>query len=445
MKDFPDVRAKLGRLKHRGLAFLRKVFDTRKAVAAREAVIDQTHAVSLIDRLPNELLIQIFLLIRDERQILASVSSRLRAVVIGTPRIWSEIDVGRYYGGTRWLELHLERSRQVPLTISLYDDHPELDVALLHANRWRTLRILRCTRWSLSKISDVNLPSLQYLSIGIPASGDLLLMVHSCAPVLKCLEHGEGHVSLPRTLFRKFITESLEELSLTGATSSWESQQTSMHFPSLQRLALCNSNPMSFLEAILAPKLTYFSFVWECGAETCTRTYNEPLDELRSKFDNVTHLTLTLSPSQLAVGHVPFSLFKNLCRVFHGTRLADIHADYIPALFTPSQMVENPNDRCAIDDLTCLESLHIRSFPHSPPESFEHLKEWLMKRRNLGQRKLHFKLTHVYGVNDPVTLDPPFMLRQTFEELCASVELDRVSQLSRTPLLPTHCCEFTDL
>lgn len=67
-----------------------ELLGVRKAVAVQKIVTDdliKASAVTHIDCLPNELLVQIILLIKYERESLASVSCSWRAVVIDTPSI----------------------------------------------------------------------------------------------------------------------------------------------------------------------------------------------------------------------------------------------------------------------------------------------------------------------------------------------------------------------
>ncbi|KAI6116407.1 hypothetical protein F5141DRAFT_1213011 [Pisolithus sp. B1] len=142
MKELSDARAELARLQRRELELLQNLLDVHKAVAAQKVVIDElikASAVPPINRLPNELLAQTFLLIRDQKQSLGSVSRRWRVVIMDTPTIWSEICFSDYYSRPSLLKLHLDRSRQVPLTISLHYNQTELlEVVLPHVNRIHT-------------------------------------------------------------------------------------------------------------------------------------------------------------------------------------------------------------------------------------------------------------------------------------------------------------------
>ncbi|KAI6000322.1 hypothetical protein F5J12DRAFT_255389 [Pisolithus orientalis] len=136
MKGLSDVRAELVRLQSSELELLQELLDARKAIAPQKVVIDElirTSTVPPIDRLPNELLAQIFLLLGHTLENLARVSRRWRAVIVDTPSIWSEIWLENYITSTL-LKLHLERSRQAPLTIFLRVYDPELlDVVAAHA------------------------------------------------------------------------------------------------------------------------------------------------------------------------------------------------------------------------------------------------------------------------------------------------------------------------
>ncbi|KAI6148831.1 hypothetical protein BKA82DRAFT_8036 [Pisolithus tinctorius] len=73
MQTLSDARAELVRLQRRELELVQELLNVRKAVAAQKVVIDQlveSNVVPYIDRLPNELLAQmfIFLLSGDQRR-----------------------------------------------------------------------------------------------------------------------------------------------------------------------------------------------------------------------------------------------------------------------------------------------------------------------------------------------------------------------------------------
>ncbi|KIO08695.1 hypothetical protein M404DRAFT_323073 [Pisolithus tinctorius Marx 270] len=432
MKTLSDARAELARLQRRELELVQELLNVRKAVAAQKVVINE--------------LIEIFLLIGDrqkrewevgcywnhdrrhrweeDRLALATVSRRWRALILGIPGVWSEVCLG-YYLRPTLLKLRLERSRQAPLTISLGCKYgpPRLEVVLPHANRFHTLRICATddAKAFLGKIAGIRLPSLRYLVISADWSADDLLTIRSWAPSLKHLELRRWKVPSHMALSQFIAAESLEELSLVDVTTSDYGEFHSMHFPLLRRLALDIPLPMSFLDAIVAPKLTSFYFT---GQYCATPPYGTSIGDV-SKFNNVSHLSFVASPYEKTVSKNALDMSERLCRIFHGIRYATIHVDYVSALFSPS----NPwqSNQCLIDHCwKFLESLEIRDFTLSSIELLECLMAWLTWRENSGQPKLHLKLLHKPHANGLVTLDTSHTLYQTLRECCASLELDRV-------------------
>lgn len=78
--------------------------------ATQDVIIDKlirTRMEPSIDHVSNELLAQVFLFNKGERQILAGVSRRRRAVIMDTPRIWSETHRNHCYLCPRLLKFHL--------------------------------------------------------------------------------------------------------------------------------------------------------------------------------------------------------------------------------------------------------------------------------------------------------------------------------------------------
>ncbi|KAI6116400.1 hypothetical protein F5141DRAFT_1267780 [Pisolithus sp. B1] len=332
MKELFDARAELAHLQRREWELVKELLDVHKAVTAQKLVIDELIKASTIphvNRLPNELLAQLFLLLSHERESLASVSRRWRVVIMDTPSIWSEINLRHYEGRPRLLKLHLERSRQIPLTVSLHDDQPELDVTLLHVSRIRALRIFGGAPDILSRFASLTLPALEFLLVDLNSEFvDLLLSLYSRTPALKCLQlHGlyepllltdpaAGHLnsSTPRNMYP---VESLTELSLRGAIDDWRLTPNSIHFPVLESLALRINYPVSFLEAIVAPKLERFEFSRSFKILPIYSAFNGPT----SKFDNVRHFICSASPRPEMVwqgGHA----FYGLVHEAKGLRLA---------------------------------------------------------------------------------------------------------------------------
>ncbi|KAI5985467.1 hypothetical protein EDD15DRAFT_1631037 [Pisolithus albus] len=423
MGSLSGARAELAHLQRRELQLLQELSDVRKALAAQRVALDElveASAVPYIDRLPNELLAEIFLLIKDDRRSLVSVSRRWRTVVFDTGRMWSEFDL--LYNFPTMQKLYLERSRQAPLTLTIDYVEPDLDAFLPHANRWHTLHVLGSTGMTLDIISEIILPSLRHLVIhGDGFSLDEMLTMRSWAPALKHLELIHWEPPSPRWPLCQIIpAESLEELSITSY-DDWKLEKDSVHLPSLRRLTLDLRDPIPFLEAIVAPQLASFCF---------TPGYEGPISKTfagtRMKFNNVSHLTL--SPGR-GVDEQTLGLFRLLCQVFCGIRHADILVDYVQTLFSYS-------GQGAIDHWTCIERLEIQNIILGSSQPFQYLTNWFEKRMRFGQRKLHLKLKGKPAWDKLVTLNTSDTLFQRLQECCASVVLDGIP-LSPQFFLPT--------
>ncbi|KAI6116398.1 hypothetical protein F5141DRAFT_1213002 [Pisolithus sp. B1] len=435
MKDLFDARAELSRLQSRESGLLQELLNIRKAVEAQKAVIEElvrARAIPCIDRLPDELLAQIFLLNRFERESLASVSRRWRAVIMDTPSFWSEIRLELYEECPRLLKLHLERSRQAPLTVSLYYDQPELDVVLLHVNRIRVLRILSSTPDLLDRLASLTFPALEELVDLEFDPANLLLPMYSGAPVLKCLQLERLDESFStRSLTTRYLdNNSLTRLSLKGI-SSLQVPRDSIHLPALEFLALRINHPISFLEAIVMPKLKHFEFyngnpIYEafCGST--------------SKFDNVDYLVFAPPVTEPLCQGLLF-LTTEICRIFRGVRHASIHTRYLFPFFNDFRRLNHPDHHPSpIRSWTHLESLEIQGFTSIQAQCLDSFMDWLIKRRNVGQQRLHLKLLGEDTSSDcPVIANAP----QTLQDYCTSVELYRIRVLECiSPRLQVHCC-----
>lgn len=435
MKELFDARAKLARLKRRELELVEEFLDVHKAVAAQKLVIDELIKASTIphiNRLPSELLAQIFLLIGSEREKLVHVSRRWRAVVFDTPSIWNEIILGCYEGRPGLLKLHLERSRQTPLTVTLdSDQQPELDVVLLHASRIRFLLIFGGAQHIIDRLASFTFPALEFLLVyPLAHSAYSLLSLYSRTPALKCLQlhgsydhplpsgpaAGQLSTSAPRTTCLSNIpVQSLIHLSLEGPMDSWRLPPDSIHFPVLESLKLRTDYPMSLLEAIVAPKLEQFEFSRAFDMLPVYKAFDGPT----SKFNNVRHIVFAASPSRDVARHGAFDLAQEFCYVFPGVRHAKIHMQYLRPLFYPCQTVGHPH--IPVDNWTRLESLEIQDLDVN--EVGVYFVSWFRMRKDLG---LHLKLTserHTanHSFVAPGASEPG--LYQTFQECCASVEL----------------------
>ncbi|KAI5998194.1 hypothetical protein EDD15DRAFT_2528469 [Pisolithus albus] len=412
MGSLSAARAELAHLQHRELQLLQELSDVRKALAAQKAVLDglvKASAVPYIDRLPNELLAEIFLLLIDEGRWLVGVSRRWRAVIYDTGKMWGKVDLE--YDSPTMQKLYLERSREAPLTLTIRSLQPKLDVFLPHANRWHTLSVFSSTEVTLSIISQIILPSLRRLVLfGKGLSLHDVPTMRSWAPALKHLELVNWKLPLPfKPLCQIVPAESLEELSIAGC-HDWKLEKDSMHLPSLRRLSLKIWDPIPFLEAIVAPELTSFCFAPRDVKGSISNTFAGN----KTKFKNVSHLTLSRGrqvDEQTLVG-----LFKLLCQVFCGIRHAHFRVNYVETLFPLW-------DKGAIDHCTCIESLEIQDIVLDSSEPFEILIHWFEKRMRFGQRKLHLKLTGDPVMGKLVTLNTSHTVFQRLQECCASVAL----------------------
>ncbi|KAI5989588.1 hypothetical protein EDD15DRAFT_2370653 [Pisolithus albus] len=398
-----DARAKLARLKRRESELVEELLDVHKAVVAQKLVIDElikASAIPPINRLPNELLAQIFLLIRHEREKLACVSRPWRDVIFDTPSIWNDI----------------------------INQQPELDIILPHVNRIHDLRIFGDAQRIIDRLASFTFPALEFLLVDVHAqSANSLLSLYSRAPTLKCLRLRElyhhpfhagpppGHLSTstPHDRYLSNIPfQSLTHLSLEGAMDSRRLPRDSIHFPVLESLELRTKYPMSFLEAIVAPKLQEFESSRTLHIIPEYKEFDGPL----SKFDNVRHIVFAVSPG---VPYDAFDLAQEFCYVFPGVRHAKIHMQYLHPLFSTCETVGHPHT--PIDNWTRLETLEIQDFDVNKVD--EDFVNWFRKRNALG---FHLKLVceHRTSNHNFVALDTsepgPY---QTFQECCASVEL----------------------
>ncbi|KAI5989579.1 hypothetical protein EDD15DRAFT_1308174 [Pisolithus albus] len=445
MAELSDARAELARLKCRELELLQDLLDVRKALAAQTVMIDElvkASAIPPISRLPNELLARIFLLIGDARESLASVSRRWRAVIMDTPSIWSEIWLDQYRSRPTLLKLHLDRSRQAPLTITIYYNQTELEVILPHANRIRTLGIFGSASDVVAVFASVAFPSLEDLLVDLElGSVDPLLSMYSRCPALKCLTlwglnkpflatsltAGFPGNSIPHCMSRNFPAESLTTLLLLGITESGDFPLGSIHFPILESLTLQINDPMSFLEAIVAPKLRRFEYSMGYGLNYICRAFNGPT----SKFDSVFHISFT--PSRLKTfSQDAFDLAKGLCQVFRRVRHASIHMAYFLVL-SHWGLVYRSDHHLPIDNWTCLECLEILGFSFNQADCRKFFVEWFTKRRNSEQRRLHLKLVSDDSASDFLAIRETSNAYQVLQRCCASVEL------YRTPASPGTC------
>ena len=149
-----------------------------------------------VDFLPPEILALIFLAARPRRRsrynipfevLLSHVSTRWRAVALGTPSLWVNIDIYSFRS-LQCTSSYLERSNPCPITVRIdiwdsdrihtCDPALTLDVinlAIQHAARWRCLLLFtyhwRTAENVLSHLSNVTAPLLRRLRIAVCVEG----------------------------------------------------------------------------------------------------------------------------------------------------------------------------------------------------------------------------------------------------------------------------------
>ncbi|KAI6108592.1 hypothetical protein EDD16DRAFT_69370 [Pisolithus croceorrhizus] len=214
--------------------------------------------------------------------------------------------------------------------------------------------------------------------------------MYSRAPALKCLQlDGLDESSSAASLTTDYLSSnSLTRLSLVG-TASWRIPRDSIHFPVLESLALGINGPISFLEAIVVPKLKHFDF---------SEGYNErpvcgTFCGLTSKFDNVHHLVFS-PPITESLSQKALDLAMDIFQVFRGVCHTNIHIKYLFPFFYAFRMMDRPDHHPSpIGNWTHLESLEIQGITSIEAGSSDSFMDWLMKRRNFWATEIAFE-TH---------------------------------------------------
>ncbi|KIK66072.1 hypothetical protein GYMLUDRAFT_957049 [Collybiopsis luxurians FD-317 M1] len=171
-RDFEDYAQQISSLESQ-LAFLR---SQQKRLQSCKTTLSSL--LSPIHYLPNEILLQIFLL-HTRRDILyavlpsalsiASVCSRWRKLAISCADIWSSFDVGFFALEETdpqleaRLDMFLERSRDRPLDLHIMYPKPEhilFPKLVKHSNRWRHLTL----EGEIDLDLQISLPSLETLT-----------------------------------------------------------------------------------------------------------------------------------------------------------------------------------------------------------------------------------------------------------------------------------------
>ena len=424
--------AELDELEKQERYLVERLSEIRKAIKAQRLKIDDLGPPT-INRLPTELLSQIFALCIPDPKFpekplhrIVGVSRRWRDVVWNNPCFWTSIKV-RPFQGKNVLEKQLKRSRKALLDIWIEDwDHYELyeecfgfhallNAIVLHVNRWRSLtisdgmapefvesiftklnhlRIPFLSSFSFDACDDFDgpyphypnflsptrTPTLQHLTL----RPSLQLDTFMALPTLKTLYLAFAQTDdLPSVTSKLTPAQSLTSLVLDGDNTGWSLKRNDLHFPLLEELTLYLDSPMSFLEAIVAPKLRYVR---------CWIRDPVEFNTIEGKFRDVYDLSLTFCYSANDQDA------ESLCRAFPGVRRVCLSAgdtSFLAAGVHGSGVLER---RPPIDQWLNLETVTFNGFYRRWLEHRElddPIVKWLRGRQESGLSRLRVRLHQI--------------------------------------------------
>ena len=171
--ELAETRVELARLEEQEQELVQKLCHVRAAIQVQRTKLAM-ELPAPIDRLPNELLMQIFKLSVHESGLeLAGVSRRWRDVILHCPGLWITIIVEERMSLLK-LKTHVARSSESLLDIEIQlrkepSLNTVLDVLIPCAHRWRSL-VIHCFNDDLLKnmlttTKCTTYPSLTHLSI----------------------------------------------------------------------------------------------------------------------------------------------------------------------------------------------------------------------------------------------------------------------------------------
>ena len=428
--------AKLDQLEAQERYLVERLSQIHKEIKAQKLEIDDLvkGRPSAINRLPTELLSQIFTLCIPDGKFpekplrrIVCVSRHWKDVVWNNPVFWTSIKVTPTLG-EKFLKKQLQWSGPALLDIwiedwddrPLYDARGKLHVLLgaivPHANRWRSLIIsdtvdvgfvqsiltkilnhlsvpslrefsldiwvrLNCLRYP-EFLSPTCAPALQHLTLGSP----LQLNNFVAPPTLKTLRltfpDADGYFRPPPVVSMLAPAQSLISLVLNGDSTGWPLKQNDLHYPLLEELTLRLNRSIPFLEAIVAPKLRYV----QCSI-------NDPLafDTIEGKFRDVYDLSLRFLPRVNNRGA------ESVCRAFPGVRHVHLSMRDTFAFVTGicgSGVLERrpPIDQWLNLETVTLDGLHRRYLERLELGS-DPIAKWLIGRQESGLSRLHVKLS----------------------------------------------------
>jgi len=418
-----------------------RLFEIRKAIEAQKLKIDDLGPPA-INRLPTELLLQIFTLcIQDPKypekplHRIVGVSRRWRDVVWNNASFWTSIKVTPIQS-KKSLKKQLKRSRKAFLDIWIedwdysrqYHAHDKLRALLaaifLHANRWRSLTIdsdsmpTEFVESILTELNHLSVTSLREFSMVIwdgieeqsgvpypdflsptrtPALQHLALKqsfpldTFMALPTLKTLHlNFEKADHSPPVISMLTPAQSLTSLVLKGDSTGWSLKRNDLRLPLLEDLTLCLDRPVPFLEALVAPKLRYV----QCR-------FYDPVEfnTIRGKFGDVYDLTL-----EFWCG-VDNRSAQSLCRAFPGVRQVELLARDAPFFMAgmghgSAGVLER---RPPIDQWLNLETVTLYGVGLPLLEHWElddPIVKWLRGRQELGLSRLGVRLLQNEGDGD---------------------------------------------
>ncbi|KAI6144363.1 hypothetical protein BKA82DRAFT_4177095, partial [Pisolithus tinctorius] len=433
MDELVAARAELVRLEENERNLVKQLSDVRTAAAEQRKRIDELIRTRPppIQCLPVELLSSILLLALrgtnpSQKEILARVSRHWRDVILDHPNFWSAIEIVSSRKLSPAVRLHLKKSREAPLDITIRVESSKnhsslregLDLLIPCADRWHTLYIYSWSSASLPQfilepvdtfptfLSATNVPVLEHLELGY-------LMVDD-------RDGRSRHRSTPGMSFSTHIPVlTLVTLTLSGHTPPWLLQPNSVHFPVLETLKISLTSTSEFFKAIVTPKLISLDY-----AVSLEDIISSLFSSLEGKFSSVKQVSFTMESSSLDTSGA-----LALCRVFPNVCHAEFYSESLPhAFFDPCEGIYSL--RSPVDHWKSLESVAFRDMDPSlwlepPIRENNAFVRWLVERQH--QQPLRVRIEGAYAEEEDV---PSFcmlyeILREYYVVLCHESELSK--------------------
>jgi len=424
--------ANLDQLERQERYLVERLSHIHKAIEAQKLKIDDLRGPPAINRLPTELLLQIFALCIPDPKFpekplhrIVGVSRHWRDVVWNNASFWTSIKVTQMQR-KKSLKKQLKRSRKALLDIWIedwdhtrkYDAHVKfsalLDVIVPHANCWRSLTIdtdSMGTEFVESILTELNYlsvpflkefsmdfgdnydgrpylvypdflsptrtPALQHLILKPPFQLDTFMAL----PTLKTLHLTFAEAdSLPPVTSMLTPAQSLTSLALEGYGTGWSLKRNDLHLPFLEDLTLYLDGPIPFLETVVAPKLRNV----ECWIY-------DPVEfnTIEGKFRDVHVLSLVICYQVDDRGA------ESLCHAFPGVRRVQLSAWDTSFFMAGSGVSER---RPPIDQWPNLETVTIGGLSRQWLDrwvSDDPIVKWLRGRQESGLSRLRVRLRQI--------------------------------------------------